>query len=125
VIESEIIDRVSWHAGLRGDPLDPRSVSGSLAAGQDSAAAIADLLSWMTRLNQAMNGPVPSEVAGPKDEAVPRSVAYAVSELARQLGDTGHVIEAWEVNVAWNAILAGDIDDLVEHIEHERRARCR
>jgi hypothetical protein len=121
VIESEIIDRLLWHAGLRGDPLDERSVSGSLAAGHDVSASVADFFSWMARLNHAMNGSVPSEAVGPKADAVPRHVAYAVSEVARQLGDTAHVNEAWAVDVAWNATLAGDIDDLAEHIDHERR----
>ena len=55
---------------------------------------------------------------------MPRDVAYAVSEIARLLGNTAHVVEAWEVDVAWNAVLAGDVDDLREHIDHERRANA-
>ena len=30
---------------------------------------------------------------------------------------------AWKINCAWDAILAGDIDDLHEHVELEGRAR--
>jgi hypothetical protein len=121
VVAPEIIERLRWHAGLHGDPLDPQSVSGSLATGRGVASAVADFLSCVTRLNRAMNGPVPSEVVEPGDESVPRDVAYAVSEVARQLGDTAHVFEAWEVDVAWNAVRARDIDDLAEHIAHERQ----
>lgn len=110
-----------WHAGLQGDPLDPSSISGSTAAGHNVAHAVADLLDAMALLNREMNGPEPSQVSGVSDDGVPRSVAYAVSEVVRQLGSSAHVIEAWQIDVAWNAVLAGDIDDLADHIELERR----
>ena len=122
MISKHTRQRLRWHAGLDGDPLDPLSVSGSLAAGRGVERAVNDFFDVMRQLNYAMNGDVPSEVVTGDDDLVPRDVAYAVSEVARQLGDTAHVIEAWEVDVAWNAVLAGDIDDLAEHIEHERRA---
>jgi hypothetical protein len=121
VISKHTRQRLRWHAGLDADPLDPLSVSGSLAAGRGVERAVNDFLGVMSQLNREMNGEVPSEVVTGDDDLVPRDVAYAVSEVARQLGDTAHVIEAWEVDVAWNAVLAGDIDDLAEHIEHERR----
>lgn len=85
-------------------------------------AAVADFLDAMRRLNKEMNGEVPSEVVRDgANDPVPRSVAYAISEVARQLGDTALELEAREVLIAWNAVLAGDIDDLDEHLEHERR----
>jgi hypothetical protein len=121
VITDATRQRLLRDAGLQGDPLDPSSITGSLAAGQNVAHAVADLLDAMARLNREMNGPVPSHVSGASDDVVPRSVAYAVSEVARQLGSSAHVIEAWQVDVAWNAVLAGDIDHLADHIELERR----
>jgi hypothetical protein len=121
VISKHTRQRVRWHAGLEGDPLDPLSVSGSLAAGRGVERAVNDFFDVMSRLNREMNGDVPSEILTGGDDPVPRDVAYAVSEVARQLGDTAHIIEAWEVDVAWSAVLAGDIDDLAEHTEHERQ----
>ncbi len=119
MITDETRRRLRWHAGLAGDPLDPESVSGSLAAGEGVTEAVADLFRWLARLNGELNGPVPSAGAG-GDDAIPRDVAYAVAELTRQLGETD---QAWELAVRWTAILAGDVDDLDEHAAHERRAR--
>jgi hypothetical protein len=122
VISDETRQLLRWHAGLDGDPLDPLSVCGSLAAGHGLERALAELIEVMSRLNRELNGNVPSEaMGGGPDDPVPRDVAYAIFEVARELRDAAHVVDAWAVDVAWNAVLAGDIDDLVDHIEYERR----
>ena len=77
----------------------------------------------LDRLNREMNGPQPSEALTGEDDVVPREVAYAIVEVARMLRDADRVVEAWAVDTAWAAILAGDIDDLAEHVEAEHAAR--
>jgi hypothetical protein len=39
------------------------------------------------------------------------------------LRDARREEEAWVVDTGWLAVLAGDIDDIVEHIELERTMR--
>src|SRR4051794_11415238 len=104
-----------WHAGLDGDAFDARSVSGSLAGGHGVDDALTRLIETIQALNQELNGERPSDVVD-GDLAVPRDAAYAVAEAARMLRDGGHVDAAWAVDMAWLAVLAGDIDDIGEHV---------
>ena len=55
------------------------------------------------------------------DDHVPRSVAYAVSEVTAMLRDAEEHDLAGRIDTAWNAVLAGDIDNLAAHIELEYR----
>lgn len=103
MISDETRQLLRWHAGLHGDPLDPESISGSLAAGRGVPLAVAAFMTVLARLNLEMNGAQPSTAAEGKDEVIPRDAAYAISEVTRLLGETAHVIEAWEVDTAWNA----------------------
>lgn len=123
MVSRETTQLLRWHAGLEGDALDVRSVSGSLAAGGDVEHAMSDFIEAMARLNQEMNGAQPSAAVDGKEDYISRDVAYAVAEVTRMLRDAARVIEAWAVDTAWNAVLAGDIDDMAEHLEAEKRAR--
>jgi hypothetical protein len=97
--------------------------------------ALADFIAVLGTLNNELNGPVPSGPAGPpgaRATVVPRDAAYAVAEVTRMLREYGErqsdaaaVRAAWVVDTAWAAVLAGDIDDLEEHVSDEERARKR
>lgn len=122
MVTSETLRLLRWHAGLDGDPLDPTSVSGAAAAHAGQTVAVATCLRVLDALNRELNGSVPS-TSGTGDDAVPRSVVYAVAEIARMLRVSGDEEGAWRVDTAWSAVLAGDIDDIPAHIDAEHRAR--
>jgi hypothetical protein len=121
MVSSETARLLRWHAGLDADALDPASVSGATAAGRPASEAVAAFLSVLGRVNHELNGAHPSEGVSAKPEDVPRDVAYSVSEVAAMLRRADEHELAGRVDTAWNAVLAGDIDDLTEHIELEHR----
>jgi hypothetical protein len=116
--------RLRWHAGL----LDlPHSESPTIAActwpvGERSPKlgdAVADFIDALQALNHELNGAVPSDSISGAD-TVSRGAAYAVAEVIRMLDENGKAQhERWMVETAWLAVLAGDIDDLDEHIAQE------
>jgi hypothetical protein len=51
---------------------------------------------------------------------------YAITEIIRMLDDDLRTTDAaWAVETTWSAVLAGDFDDLAEHLRHEHPARRR
>lgn len=115
MVSDETLRLLRWHAGLDGDPLDPVSVSGSTAAGAATSVgpAVRAFLDVLQRLNIELNGAVPSNARGDdRDDSVPRSAAYAVSEVSRMLRVAGQEGAARATDAAWSAVLAGDIDDV-------------
>lgn len=123
MVSENIVRLLRWHAGLEDDPLDPASVSGSLAVGHAVDAAFGRFMEVLQALNHELNGPQPSTQVSGKAESIPRSAAYAVAEVARMLGDAAHVIHASMVDTAWLGVLAGDVDDLRRHVTEEHEAR--
>jgi hypothetical protein len=117
MVSPDTVRLLRWHAGLEDDALDPKSVSGATAAGQRLDETVRGFLSVLERVNVELNGPLPSERIGAGTDDVPRDVAYAVSEVTRMLRDAEQHDAAARVDTAWNAVLAGDIDDLAEHVE--------
>jgi len=97
--------------------------------GKQVEEALRDFLDALSALNRDLNGPIPSEsVRGAG--VVSTDVAYAVAEVARLLreygeraGDAAATEAAWRVDTAWLAVLAGDIDDLAQHLEEEAAAQ--
>lgn len=85
--------------------------------------ALRDFLAAMQRLNIELNGQVPSSTVGENNADVPTALAYAVGEVARMLRDARRDADAWAVDTAWLAVLAGDIDDVAGHVAEERAAR--
>ena len=71
----------------------------------------------------------------PSDYGFPRQLVYAANELIAQCLDyvaseengraaRAEVLElGWHIATAWDAVVAGDIDDIKEHVELERNAR--
>lgn len=125
-----------WHAGLAhegADVHDCLSVAACINSAElsdhDLGTTLADLLAAMVQLNVELNGDVPSE-SREADDAVPRAVAFAVAEIARLLRRRASPVVipgltrapatgAWLTETAWEAVLAGDIDDLRAHIDDE------
>jgi hypothetical protein len=123
VVTLRTLELLRWHAGMRGDPGDPGSVSGAVVAGGRVDAAVDSFIDALQQLNVELNGREPSQVAHQKGDGVSRQAAYAVAEVSRMLRDAGHANAAWATDTAWLAVLAGDVDDVPRHVLLERRAR--
>lgn len=105
----------------------------------DNLAAMAkDIVRCLEVVNKRWNGAVPSETFDSVKE-IERCLVSAISqiihecwqyfreweetelfepEFLRQLSLT-----AWTISCAWNAVLAGDIDDIAKNVEAEKMAR--
>jgi hypothetical protein len=129
VVSPDTTQRLRWHAGLE------QAVAGSLPTISDCTRpasalatrledALADFVATLEQLNHELNGDTPSQTITGATE-IPRAVAYAISEVARALRDAGAAQGTWTVETAWSAVLAGDIDDLQQHLNEERALRQR
>jgi len=94
------------------------------------ADAVADFVKELSRLNVELNGEAPSETVDPAPAMIGTNLAYVVAEVARMLREsaetTGSAVAreaAWRVETAWLAVLAGDIDDVEQHVAAEAAAR--
>lgn len=136
---AEITDRLRWHAGLGNAPESSGSLSvadctsGESGSGGGINEAVADVLVELARLNQELNGPAPSESFSSSTD-IPRDAAYAVAEMSRMLRESAESTSAgqdesrmsdaaWVIETAWLAVLAGDIDNLQQHVDEERASR--
>lgn len=121
-------ERLRWHAGLITDCPDSggSSVDELLFEGQPAqeefAAAIDEVVRTLQSLNIELNGQRPSESVYERNDEVPRSVAYAISEMASRLRSKAQADAAWTIEFARNAVLAGDIDDVQAHVRQGRAA---
>ncbi|MFL6029303.1 MAG: hypothetical protein ACJ74D_04655 [Gaiellaceae bacterium] len=77
----------------------------------------------LEQLNHELNGATPSSSTPRDAPLIPSSVAYAVAEAIRMLSEYPDLRNAWRVETAWLAVLAGDIDDVEVHVRDEYRAR--
>ena len=93
-----------------------------------------DLISCLDVVNRQINGQTPSApVSGDKDQRIDRRAAYAVActltsgmEYHLWLVDNAAADRSsalamgknlWRISCAWEAVLAGDIDSLPEHLD--------
>jgi hypothetical protein len=97
-------------------------LSGGEPRAEALGVALDDLLDVMQSLNVEINGETPSESVLVASGDIPRAAAYAVSEVATRLRARQQPDAAWVADLAWNAILAGDIDDIRLHVQQERDA---
>jgi hypothetical protein len=96
-----------------------------------------DLISCLDVVNRHVNGERPSaSVGADKKRRIDRRLTYAVAAVITSgveyllwsvedsATDTSSALamgkELWRVSCAWEAVLAGDIDSLPEHVELER-----
>jgi hypothetical protein len=120
-------ERIRRHAGL-DRPGDETAVTVSAAASVSGGpaeieAATADFVDALDSFNRQLNGEFPAAMSSGESGVVPRDVAYAVAEVVRMLRAFGADHSAWVVETAWLAVLAGDVDDVGEHIALEEAAR--
>lgn len=122
--------RLRYHAGLESGMEWPvPSLSEALWQGTPLQQSLEDVFDALEALNRELNGPVPSESAS-RHPSFPRELIYAVTEIIRMIrraprprdsavpaDETGRI--ARRLEMAWSAILAGDIDDLAEHVAQE------
>jgi uncharacterized alpha-E superfamily protein len=135
---SKTIVRLRWHAGLEEGPTDevPSIASSTWPRGRLSEnlePALLDCFRTLSSLNRELNGEVASSAVAHSGD-LPRSLVYAVSEIVRLLRECQEEAgnqrdarwfarSAWRVETAWSAVLAGDIDDILEHLENEEAMR--
>jgi hypothetical protein len=134
---------IRWHAGFLYE-IEPALASEQVALSEtiwrvkrgesvDLMPSVRHLMDELQKANLIINGPVPSETIGP-DTNVPGELAYAVSNLITQCIELSASEErstnskefaawAWKLSCAWDGVLAGDIDDVVENVEIEASAR--
>jgi hypothetical protein len=120
------VRRLRRHAGLdQAEESSPPTVAAATAETSliGLEAAVSDFVDALEALNHELNGPEPSTAVSEKAEAVAVETAYAVAEVARMLREAGAEREAWAVDTAWLAILAGDIDDVRQHVTEEKATR--
>jgi hypothetical protein len=119
--------RLSRHAGLdvarAGEGPWIVDCVAHAARVEDLDEAVADVITTLAQLNLELNGAVPSATV-PGADSASRQVAYAVAEITRMLRDDSPE-DAWAVEMAWSGALAGDIDDIEQHVADERAARQR
>jgi hypothetical protein len=127
LVSERVERRILWHAGFSERPADAAapSISDCTLPSSSSAEAlplaVSDFIDALEALNVQLNGAVPSETVDGKAHSVPRTVAYSVAEVIRLLREAR--TDVWGVETAWAAVLAGDIDDLHEHLELEWNSR--
>ena len=128
------IAELRYHAGF-DEPVtsSTRSLADVLWQKESAHEALRDVLRILQAVNLEMNGEIPSEGSSHQD-GLSRSLAYAVSEIARLLRESASRAPdaarkdelnraAWRIDTAWAGILAGDIDDLERHVAEEESAR--
>jgi hypothetical protein len=110
--------------------------AGTKGTAPDLREQTADLIACLEVVNRQVNVEIPSTSVGGKEQCIDRRVAYAVSAVvssgiehllaltANPLPDQSSVrtlgVDVWRVCCAWEAVLAGDIDSVSEHVELEK-----
>jgi len=121
-VTRETSERLRRHAGLvvsqRGTSVDELLYQREPTQAEFDLA-MTDLLQ---ALNVELNGSTPSAAVSEGSDEVPRTVAYAVSEISDRLWRRNRPEAARVVDIAWNGVLAGDIDDITSHVRDETRA---
>ena len=132
--------RLRWHAGLEdmsaGDDVPSVSSCFRMEAVDTSRleSALSDFVATLEVLNHELNGKVPSEHVSSEAPLLPSTLVYAITEVIRLLRDSQAKAAdeneqrtigraGWRAETAWSAVLAGDIDDIQEHLSREEAAR--
>jgi len=143
---SHALQRLSHHANAAGSTL-PEGESFLFALWQadrqshapDLRSLFEDILSCFEVVNHALNTQHPSDTIEGKSEALPRSL---VADISSVLSGGWNYCWRWassaqftptfrmefaamlvQIGIAWDAVLAGDIDDIRENTQTEFSAR--
>ena len=97
-----------------------------------------DIIDCLEVVNKHWNGAVPSETIDSTKETE-RHLVYALSQIIHECWQYFREwqelqqfeplvlqqlsLTVWEISCAWIAVLAGDIDEIAEDVEHERMVR--
>lgn len=140
MITDATVNWLCWHAGLKdGGHNLSSSIADCTYSGEDAMsrleAAVVDCLNALDVLNREINGPIPSATSI-RAAVLPRNVVYAATEITRMLRESGRGARSMrykkfldeavrKIEVGWSAVLAGDIDNILEHVVHEEAAHSR
>jgi hypothetical protein len=121
---------LAFHAGLhQSSKRNVPSLFDALDSNVQVEESTEDALGILNELNILFNGEIPSESTTSINE-FPRRLVYAVSELIGFAHKTAThnkdpkaaeqaARAALRIEIAWSAVLAGDIDDLLDHVAGE------
>jgi len=125
--------QLRYHAGLdQQEKLSSPSLADVLWRKESTQEALEDVLRILQALNIEMNGEIPSESSN-REQHFSRALIYAVSETIRLVRHSANEApndalrndldkSARRIEMAWSAVLAGDIDNLKNHITEEEAA---
>ena len=118
------VERLRRHAFGSAD----RTTISEATASRDQSqivAATGDFIAALGDYNSSLNGSsLSAETREPAGgDVVSRDAAYAVAEATRMLRDAGADDCARRVDVAWASVLAGDIEDIPQHVALEDSTR--
>src|ERR1035438_485823 len=143
---SHALERLRNHANAAGSTL-PEGESFLFALCQAERQSLSpelrrlfeDILSCFEVVNRALNTQRPSDTLEGKAETLPRSLVadvssvlsegwsyywrWASSEQFTGTFRTEFAAMLVQIGIAWDAVLAGDVDDLGEHVQTEFSAR--
>jgi hypothetical protein len=143
---SHALQRLRNHANGAGSTLPERESflfalwqAKREAHSPDLRSLFDNILSCLEVVNHALNTRHPSGTVSGKAEVLPRSLAADVSTIlyvgwhhVSQWSSSQKFSEAFrtelatmleQIGIAWDAVLAGDIDDIREHVQTEFLAR--
>ena len=132
----EAIERIRMHAGFVASPPNAADIGMLIYEAKngrplgDIEIAAADIVRCLSLINLEINAPI--ELPG--ESKIPGSLVSAISqivcdciEFALRFNDEKSakrmLTAAWIIQLAWNAVAAGDIDDIEEHVRLERGTR--
>lgn len=130
MLSQQTLERLRWHVApyeereraiIEGVP-SIAAATASDAPANEVATAIADVFDTLAVLNHELNGPTPSENTDPV-VLLPRQLVYAMTEIIQMLRECCAEGAARRIETAWQAILAGGIDDISEHVRLEEEWR--
>ena len=136
--EAELVNRLCQHAGIPAGEEVPTDTLAEFAFRPtdrvDLIDITEDIIGCFDILNQHIN-----KASAPNDirQNVSRRLAYAASSIMRICLNTiveqhcdsvpktarGLLRAAWRIQLAWDALLAGDVPDLRKHIREEANVR--
>jgi hypothetical protein len=136
---SHALERLRSHANMSGTSL-PESESFLFALWQaERQSRIPELLICLETVNHSLNTEHPSDTISGKAEALPRSLVADISAILSagwsyywRWSSSQQFTEAFrtefaamlvQLGIAWDAVLAGDIDDIRDHVQTEFIAR--
>ena len=131
---ADVTKKLQAHAEGTRDADDPKNLADYIwllkhqGVAAEPDAVWSDLCQEFDKLNVALN-------ADPS-ESITRQLAYAVNGLLALCLDVAVSAKmneeprqqllglAWRINTAWDAVLAGDIESIAEHVALEESARA-